>query len=249
MQRIRREGYGEDIGQHSWVTADELRADIHRLQLAASSRLIDLGCGPCGPLTFVLDLVHCDGVGVDVIDAALLVGRARAASMGIGHQLGTRRADLNERLPFDASSFDAVISLDAVIHVRARAELFVEVARLLRSGGRFLFTDGGVITGPVSNDEMHRRTPNGIAHFVPPGWNEKLIDAAGLRLIEVEDRTASATRNASGRLAATKAYRADLEREISSEGVDTQIAFLEAVLEVSRRHALSRIMYLAEKPA
>lgn len=249
MQRIRREGYGEDIGQHSWVTADELRADIHRLQLAASSRLIDLGCGPCGPLTFVLDLVHCDGVGVDVIDAALLVGRARAASMGIGHQLETRRADLNERLPFDASSFDAVISLDAVIHVRARAELFVEVARLLRSGGRFLFTDGGVITGPVSNDEMHRRTPNGIAHFVPPGWNEKLIDAAGLRLIEVEDRTASATRNASGRLAATKAYRADLEREISSEGVDTQIAFLEAVLEVSRRHALSRIMYLAEKPA
>jgi hypothetical protein len=48
---------------------------------------------------------------------------------------------------------------------------------------------------------------------------------------------------------ATRTHRAELEREISAEGVDTQIAFLETVAEVSRRRALSRIMYLAEKPA
>jgi phosphoethanolamine N-methyltransferase len=248
MQRIRRDGYGEDIGQHSWVTADELRADIRRLQLTASSKLIDLGCGPCGPLTFVLDTTRCAGVGVDVIDAALQVGRARAKSMGIGELLETQRADLNGPLPFEASSFDAVMSLDAVIHVGERAALFAEVARLLRPGGRFLFTDGGVITGSVSNEEMQRRTPNGVAYFVPPRWNERLLEAAGLRVIEVEDRTASATRNASGRLAATRAYRADLAQEISDEGVDTQISFLETVVEVSRRHALSRVMYLVERP-
>lgn len=249
MQRIRREGYGEDIGQHSWVTADELRADMGRLRLTAASRLIDLGCGPCGPLTFVLSTTRCSGVGVDVIDAALQVGRLRAESMGIANLLATRQADLNAALPFEASSFDAVMSLDAVIHVRARAELFAEVARVLRPGGRFLFTDGGVITGQVSNEEMRQRTPNGVAHFVPFGWNEPLLEAAGLHVIEVEDRTASAARNASGRLAATRSHRAALEREISVQGVDTQISFLETVLEVSRRHALSRIMYLAEKPA
>jgi SAM-dependent methyltransferase len=249
MQRIRREGYGEDIGQHSWVTADELRADIHRLQLGASSTLVDLGCGPCGPLTFVLQTVRCAGVGVDVIDAALHVGRARAESMGVANLLETRRADLNARLPFEAASSDAVMSLDAVIHVGERAQLFGEVARLLRPGGRFLFTDGGVITGPVSNEEMRRRTPNGTAYFVPLGWNDSLLERAGLRLIEVEDRTASAARNATGRLVATRAHRGELEREISSEGVDTQISFLETVAEVSRRRALSRIMYLSEKPA
>ena len=248
MQRIRREGYGEDIGQHSWVTADEMRADIRRLQLTSSSKLIDLGCGPCGPLTFVLNTVRCTGVGVDVIEAALRVGRERAESMGIADLLVTRQADLNVGLPYEASSFDAAISLDAVIHVSERAGLFAEVARLLRPGGRFLFTDGGVITGPLSNDEMRRRTPNGVALFVPPGWNDKLLEDAGLRLLEVEDRTASATRNAGGRLAATRAYRAELEREISPQGVDTQISFLETVVGLSRRQALSRIMYLAEKP-
>src|SRR5215470_9838554 len=56
-RRLREEAYGEDIGQHSWVTAAELREDIPRLRLSVSSRLLDLGCGPCGPLTFIVSAV------------------------------------------------------------------------------------------------------------------------------------------------------------------------------------------------
>ena len=33
MRQFRREAYGEDIGQHSWVDAKELRGDIQRLEL------------------------------------------------------------------------------------------------------------------------------------------------------------------------------------------------------------------------
>jgi hypothetical protein len=54
MRQVRLEAYGEDIGHHSRVVAHELRRDIARLELALSSRFLDLGCGPCGPLTFVL---------------------------------------------------------------------------------------------------------------------------------------------------------------------------------------------------
>ena len=75
MRQIRCEAYGEDIGQHSWVGADELRGDIDRLKLSPSSRLVDLGCGPCGPLTFVLATVGCPGTGVEVSPSALRVGR------------------------------------------------------------------------------------------------------------------------------------------------------------------------------
>ncbi|MGI9026975.1 MAG: hypothetical protein ACR2GP_15635 [Burkholderiaceae bacterium] len=42
MQRLRQEAYGQDIGQHSWVTVEELAQDIVRLQLARASRLLDL---------------------------------------------------------------------------------------------------------------------------------------------------------------------------------------------------------------
>ena len=47
MRQVRAEAYGEDIGQHSWVDAAELREDSRRLCLGPTSRLLDLGSGPC----------------------------------------------------------------------------------------------------------------------------------------------------------------------------------------------------------
>jgi len=247
MRQIRCEAYGEDIGQHSWVGADEVRADIGRLKLSPASRILDLGSGPCGPLTFILASVGCRATGVDLSPSALRAGHARAASLGVAAQLSTHEADLNEPLPFEAGSFDAAMSLDVVVHLRDRMNLFKEVARLLRPGGRFLFTDAGVVTGSVSNEDVRARSVHGYTQFVAAGWNERLLGLAGLRLIETENRTMSVVRNAGGRLAAVRAHRAELERLTGAAAdCDTQQNYLETVVELSRRGALSRMMYLAE---
>ena len=68
------------------------------------------------------------------------------------------------------------------------------MARLLVPTGRLLLIDEGVITGSISNEEIERRSVNGYMQFVPPGVNEKLLEAAGFRLIDQEDRTASVRR-------------------------------------------------------
>src|ERR1700674_5382387 len=128
MRQIRREAHGEDIGQHSWVTAAELREDISRLGLSPASRLLDLGCGPAGPLTFVVGLVGCRGTGADASESAITAGRARAASLGLDGLIELRRCDLNEPLAFPSGAFDAVISLDVILHLRDRAALLREVA-------------------------------------------------------------------------------------------------------------------------
>jgi SAM-dependent methyltransferase len=246
MQQIRREAYGEDIGQHSWVDADEVRADIIRLQLTPFSRLVDLGSGPCGPLTFILASVGCAGIGVDISFSALQAGRTRAASLGIDALLLVEEVDLNEPLPFKTSSFDGVISLDVILHLRDRLSLFHEVARLLRSGGRFLFTDAGVVTGSVSNEEVRRRSVHGYTQFVVPGWNESLLESTGFQLIESEDRTGNVLRNASGRLAAIRSRQKELEKVLGPAEFESQRSYLETVVELSRRGAISRVMYLAE---
>lgn len=246
MRRLRHEAYGEDIGQHSWVDVDELRGDIHRLKLSPSGRLLDLGCGPCGPLTFILATVGCRGTGVELSPSALQVGRARAASLGMDALLAVQVADLNEPLPFEPRSFEAAISLDVVIHLRDRSKLFREVAKLLAPGGRFLFTDAGVVTGSVSNEEVRRRSVHGLTQFVAAGWNEGLLESAGFRLIETADQTASVLKNASGRLAAMHTHRAELEQVSGAADFERQREYLETVVELSRRRAVSRIMYLAE---
>ncbi len=247
MRTLRREAYGEDIGQHSWVSADELRTDIQRLNLSSSSRCLDLGCGPCGPLSFIVSAVGCHGVGVELSSSAVRLGRARATSLAIESLLSVVEGDLNTPLSFDPMSFDAVVSLDVVLHVRDRRRLFHEVARVLRSGGRFLFTDAGVLTGAVSNEEVRHRSAHGYTQFVPAGWNEDLLERAGLQLIETENRTATVVKNASGRLKALHAHRAEVEQMSSAADIESQQHYLETVFEVSRRGALSRLMYLSQK--
>jgi SAM-dependent methyltransferase len=246
MRQLRREAYGEDIGQHSWVGVEELRGDIPRLKLSPSSRFLDLGCGPCGPLTFIVATVGCQGTGVELSPSALQVGRTRAASLGVDALLSVQEADLNEPLPFEPRSFDAAISLDVVLHLRDRLKLFREVAKLLRPVGRFLVTDAGVLTGAVSNEEVRKRSVHGYTQFVAAGWNEELLEAAGFRLIDTENRTISVLKNASGRLAALQAHRAELGQILSPADIERQQDYLETTVELSRRGAVSRVMYLAE---
>ena len=209
------------------------------------SRLVDLGCGPGGPLSFILSLVRCGGTGLELSPLALHAARTRAESLGVAGLLSTRQADLNEPLPLESGSLDAALSLDVVLHLRDRAGLFREVARVLRPGSGFLFTDAGVVTGPVSNEEVRQRSLYGYTQFVAPGLNERLLEAAGFRLLETEDRTASVIRNASGRLAAMGTNRGELERVLGVEEVERQRAYLNTVVELSRGGSVSRMMYLA----
>jgi hypothetical protein len=120
------------------------------------------------------------------------------------------------------------------------------VARVLVPGGRFLFTDAGVITGPVSSEEIQSRTPHGYAQFVPPNVNEQLLERANFRLIERSDRTPNLLKSAAGRLAARESRRIELEKLEGSPIFLRQQQYLQTVLALAQRAALSRIMYLAE---
>jgi SAM-dependent methyltransferase len=246
MRQLRAEAYGQDIGQHSWVTAEELLADIPKLQLSPESRLLDLGCGPAGPLTYIAAQTKCQAIGLDVSANAIAAARARAASLGLSEQITLQQADLNEPIPFPDAYVHAVVSIDVVLHLRDRAAVFCEVARVLVPGGRFLFTDAGVITGSVSSEEIQRRAPHGPAQFVPPGVNEQLLERAGLRPIETCNRTSDLLKSAAGRLAARESRRIELEELEGSPTFLRQQQYLQTVLALAQRAALSRIMYLAE---
>jgi len=153
---------------------------------------------------------------------------------------------LNDLLPFADAFFHAVISIDVVLHLRDRAAIFGEVVRVLAPAGRFLFTDAGVITGPVSSEEIQRRTPHGYAQFAPPGVNEQLLERAGFRVTERTDLTPTMIKSAAGRLAARESRRIELEKLEGSPTFLQQQQYLQTVLALAQRAALSRIMYLAE---
>jgi SAM-dependent methyltransferase len=103
------------------------RSALFRDWVGSGRRVLDLGCR-YGALT----QAYAPGnsvVGVDVDRAAL----AEAAKLGIE----TVWADVDEPLPFDDASFDAVVAGELLEHVRFPDRLVGEVHRLLRPGGLF----------------------------------------------------------------------------------------------------------------
>jgi ubiquinone/menaquinone biosynthesis C-methylase UbiE len=62
-----------------------------------------------------------------------------------------RLGDATQPLPFDDASFDALMCIDSMNHFPNRLEVFREWRRVLRPGGRALFTDPVAITGLVTN--------------------------------------------------------------------------------------------------
>lgn len=246
MRQLRLEAYGKDIGQHSWVTADELEEYVPLLELSPGSHFLDLGCGPGGPLSFVIGLAKCHGQGMDVSAEAIVAGRARVASLGLDELVTLHETDLNQSLPVVSGSFDAVMSLDVILHLRDRLSVFREVARVLVPPGRFLSTDAGVVTGPISDEEIQLRAAHGHTQLVPSDFNEQMLELAGLRLIDSNDRTGSLLKNAAGRLNARLGHREELEQREGRSSFERQQRYLETVIALSEKGAVSRMMYLAE---
>lgn len=245
MQTIRREAYGEDIGQHSWVTGAELREHLQVLSLSSISRVLDFGCGPCGPLTFIAKQVGCKLVGIDLSAPALAVGRKRAQDMGISSLVELHEADGNLQLPIK-ESFDAIVSFDVILHLQDRAATIKRFSSLLSPSGKLLITDAGVVTGSISSEEIELRSVNGFTQFVPPGFNESILESCGFKILSVTDRTDGVLKNASGRIQARLKHAKELIEREGSDKFYEQQRYLETVVRLSERKALSRMVYLAE---
>jgi SAM-dependent methyltransferase len=247
---LRREAYrGGDVGQTGWRTGDE-QADIADLvRLGPDVHFLDVACGSGGPSLDLAERTGCRVTGLDLEPAGIARAEAQAAARGLAGRATFRVLDCGNRLPFADGAFGAVLCVDAVVHLPDRFAVLREWARLLRPGGRLLFADAAVLTGPVGKADLDARAANGAFLLVPPGCNEAAVAAAGLTLLRREDRT-EAVAGIAGRWHAARARHApELEREEGADWFARRQRFLEVTAELAASRRLSRFLYLAERPA
>jgi cyclopropane fatty-acyl-phospholipid synthase-like methyltransferase len=245
--QIRREAFGEDIGQNSWLTAVEQDAFLEWLDLTPGTTLLDVGCGAGGPALRIAAATGCSVVGVDVHQQAVATASSLAAQRGLAERAEFRVIDANQPLPFSGLSFDAIICIDAINHFPDRPRVVAEWVRTLKPGGRLLFTDPITVTGPLTNAEITMRSSAGFYLFVPHGYDERVIAQAGLQLLACQDATANMAKVAEARCAA-RASRSNALREIEGDqAYDSQQEFLALAARVAREGRLSRFAYLSKK--
>ena len=240
--RIRNETYDEDLGQAGWLQASEARELASWLGGGART-LLDVACGSGGISSFLADALGAKVVGIDNDPHAIASANERGAP-GCSFQV----ADANEPLSFANASFDVVFSNDSVHHLRDRSAVLHEWARVLRPDGQLLFTEGLVVTGPVSNEEIRRRTFMGFFVLTPPGANERAIEAAHLELLRAEDRSDAVVEVGLRMRAARDRYRDELIAREGDETFQSFQDFLDVAVALAAERRLSRWVFHARKP-
>ncbi len=105
-------------------------------RLKAGSRILDLGCGNGIPASQDLSMKH-SVTGIDISPVQIERARALVPSAEF-------RCEDMTRIHFPPDTFDAIVSLYAIIHVPLEEQpgLFERIAGWLKPGGRLLVTVG-----------------------------------------------------------------------------------------------------------
>jgi SAM-dependent methyltransferase len=244
---IRQEAFGEDIGQNSWLTANEQDMFLEWLELSAQKTLLDIACGSGGPALRMAGRTGCSLVGIDVHEQAIATAELLASQRNLKERSEFYVVNASEQLPFPDARFDAITCIDAINHLPNRPLVIAEWARLLKPGGRLLFTDPATVTGPLTNEEIAVRSSAGFYLFVPPDYDKEVIVQSGLRLLVCRDVTANMAAVAEKRRAARDSRSTALRQVEDDRAYEAQQNFLAMTARLAGDSRLSRMAYLSEK--
>ncbi|WP_319826388.1 class I SAM-dependent methyltransferase [Thalassovita sp.] len=126
---VRAPGYADATAR---ATLQTIPALLAHARLFPGARVLDAGCGP-GYVAACASLLGASAEGVDFAQG--MVDQARVQFP----QLSFAKADI-ENLPFPDQAFDAVLSNIVLFHVTDPARTIAESFRVLKPGGRFVFS-------------------------------------------------------------------------------------------------------------
>ena len=244
---IRRDAFGDDIGQNSWLTAEEQDLFLSWLDLSTGKTLLDVACGSGGPALRIAGSTGCSLVGIDIHEQAIATAKSLASERNLQERTEFYVVNAGEQLPFPDARFDAITCIDAINHLPNRPRVIAEWACLLKPGGRLLFTDPVTVTGPLTNEEIAVRSSVGFFLFVPRDYDKEVIAQSGLRLLECRDVTANMAIVAEKRRAARESRSTAVRQIESDQRYEAQQNFLAMTAHLAGEGRLSRFAYLSEK--
>ncbi len=214
QEQVWREAFGaeypEGIDPYSYVTASELQRIAEDVHLEPGDRLVDLGCGRGGAGLWVAAATGARLTGVDIAEAALEAARSRAARVGLSAEF--RRGEF-EATGLEDGSADAVMSIDALLFTPSKAAALRELRRVLRDGGRLVFTTW----------DYHAQ-PAGRPPQVPD--HRPLLESAGFEVLAYDD-AADWRRYAEATNAGLLARSRDLAAESGEDPDEVQAGIVE----------------------
>jgi sarcosine/dimethylglycine N-methyltransferase len=158
--------------------------------ITSDMAVLDVGSGVGGPARFLAATYGCRVTGVDLSEPFVDAARYLTERTGQSGQVAFQTASALE-LPFDDGSFDAVLLQHVAMNIADRVELYREIRRVLKMGGKFATYDVVARGGEPHYPVPWARTP-ATSFLVTAEATRKAIEASGFRNVVWQDDSEAA---------------------------------------------------------
>ena len=154
----------------------------------AGTRVLDIGSGYGGAARFLARSYGCRVSALNLSNVENETARRLNKEQGLDHQVEVVDGSFEE-IRYPDNTFDAAWSQDALLHSGDRRRVFGEVARVLKPGGQFVFTD------PMQADDCPRGVLQPILDRIhleslgSPGFYREAAEQAGLEEVGFDELT------------------------------------------------------------
>ena len=227
--------FPQEFGHISFTTLPELQRMAKELRLGAADSFVDLGCGLAGPALWVARETGAHLVGIDGSGVAVEQATARAAKLGLADQarfvVGSF-ADTGLKM----SSTAGVMSEDALQYAPDKQAAMAEAGRILRPGGRLVFTAYELDPGRAANLPVLGTDP--VADYRPG------LTTAGFR-VDIYEQISGWPEPMSATYAAVLDAKEPLTQEMGADAVGA--LFMEMSLTLEHRPYRRRVFVVATR--
>ncbi|ATU08652.1 methyltransferase domain-containing protein [Methanohalophilus portucalensis] len=220
---------GEDIHVGLYNSEDEpifdaSRRTIERMaskisNLDKDSKILDIGAGYGGAARYLAKKYGCQVVALNLSEVENERDRKMNEDQGLDHLITVVDGSFEE-IPYPDFSFDVVWSQDAILHSGNREQVIKEVARVLKSGGDFVFTD------PMQTDDC----PEGVLQPIldrihletlgSPGFYRESAKKYGMKEIEFEKHASQLPTHYGRVLKETESQEDELSKVVSQNYIN-----------------------------
>jgi len=248
---------GEDIHVGLYETPDEpikpaSRRTVDHMadrlgDIKADDVILDVGAGYGGAARRLVERFGCKVICLNLSEAENQRNRAMNKQAGVDDRIDVIDGSF-EDIPLDDASVDHVWSQDAFLHSGNREKALSEVDRVLKPGGRIVFTD------PMRADDC----PEGVLDPIlarihlpdlgSPGFYMQQAKKLGWRDLGFEDMSEQLTRHYTRVLETTKAEQSRLKGKVSDEYIERMKSGLQHWVNGGNAGHLAWGVFLFEKP-
>ncbi|PRQ09320.1 methyltransferase domain-containing protein [Enhygromyxa salina] len=214
--------------------------------ITAADRVLDLGSGYGGAARVLARRFDCNVVCLNLSETQNARNRELCQAAQLA-RVQVRQGNF-EHLPFADESVEIAWSQDAILHSGARQQVINEVARVLRPGGRFVFTDPmrrdhvpAASLGPI----LERIHLDDLACFE---FYRRACAEAGLEVVTIQDLSVHLPRHYERVRVELEARRAEIESLSTPSYVAGMLGGLRRWVEAGEQGLLAWGIVVARKP-